>query len=324
MAEYYSTSTHYDPVRASTHSHTHSLSHSLSQVTSHPPLPPQQFSGYSVAHQQNIHSVPPLYPMTEPLASPQQGVYSARASSTTTTTAHSPATTTTPMKPKATGRRRKSTAVSKAVESVDDDHPSPSRSDNNNNDNNASPLSSKDNNSPNSSASGNTPRSVHIKTKFPVARIKRIMQADEDVGKVAQVCFPFPICSLNPTQALARIISCCFVSSDLSLFADQSYLQVTPVVVSKALELFMVSLCDKASEEARSRNSKRITAGHLKQAILNEVQFDFLADIIEKVPDIPAAAEGGNLAGNDGSEDGAPVKKTRKPRTRKPKDEDAF
>lgn len=28
---------------------------------------------------------------------------------------------------------------------------------------------------------------IDIKTKFPVARIKRIMQADEDVGKVAQV-----------------------------------------------------------------------------------------------------------------------------------------
>jgi Dr1-associated corepressor len=28
---------------------------------------------------------------------------------------------------------------------------------------------------------------VEVKTKFPVARIKRIMQADEDVGKVAQV-----------------------------------------------------------------------------------------------------------------------------------------
>jgi hypothetical protein len=28
---------------------------------------------------------------------------------------------------------------------------------------------------------------IEVKTKFPVARIKRIMQADEDVGKVAQV-----------------------------------------------------------------------------------------------------------------------------------------
>jgi hypothetical protein len=87
----------------------------------------------------------------------------------------------------------------------------------------------------------------------------------------------------------------------------------------------MIALCDKASEQARQRNSKRITAGHLKQAILNEVQFDFLADIIEKVPDIPTASEGGNLAGNgDNTEDPVPVKKARKPRARKAKDDDSF
>ena len=28
---------------------------------------------------------------------------------------------------------------------------------------------------------------IEVRTKFPTARIKRIMQADEDVGKVAQV-----------------------------------------------------------------------------------------------------------------------------------------
>jgi hypothetical protein len=37
-----------------------------------------------------------------------------------------------------------------------------------------------------------------IKTKFPVARIKRIMQADEDVGKVAQVT-PIVVC-MSPLQ----------------------------------------------------------------------------------------------------------------------------
>jgi hypothetical protein len=36
---------------------------------------------------------------------------------------------------------------------------------------------------------------VDIRTKFPVARIKRIMQADEDVGKVAQVT-PVVVCKL--------------------------------------------------------------------------------------------------------------------------------
>lgn len=35
--------------------------------------------------------------------------------------------------------------------------------------------------------------SIEVKTKFPVARIKRIMQADEDVGKVAQVT-PIAVC----------------------------------------------------------------------------------------------------------------------------------
>ena len=36
---------------------------------------------------------------------------------------------------------------------------------------------------------------IEVKTKFPVARIKRIMQADEDVGKVAQVT-PTAVCKL--------------------------------------------------------------------------------------------------------------------------------
>jgi hypothetical protein len=34
---------------------------------------------------------------------------------------------------------------------------------------------------------GSAASGIEVKTKFPVARIKRIMQADEDVGKVAQV-----------------------------------------------------------------------------------------------------------------------------------------
>jgi hypothetical protein len=34
---------------------------------------------------------------------------------------------------------------------------------------------------------------IEVKTKFPVARIKRIMQADEDVGKVAQAT-PTAVC----------------------------------------------------------------------------------------------------------------------------------
>lgn len=40
---------------------------------------------------------------------------------------------------------------------------------------------------------------IEVKTKFPVARIKRIMQADEEVGKVAQVT-PVAVCTSVPLQ----------------------------------------------------------------------------------------------------------------------------
>ncbi|KAI1490035.1 DNA polymerase epsilon subunit C [Biscogniauxia mediterranea] len=83
-----------------------------------------------------------------------------------------------------------------------------------------------------------------VRTKFPTARIKRIMQADEEVGKVAQQ---------------------------------------TPIAVGKALELFMVQLVNKSAEVAREKNSKRITAPMLKQAIDSTNEWDFLQDIVAKV-----------------------------------------
>ncbi|KAL4920111.1 histone-fold-containing protein [Aspergillus aurantiobrunneus] len=117
---------------------------------------------------------------------------------------------------------------------------------------------------------------IEVKTKFPVARIKRIMQADEDVGKVAQV---------------------------------------TPIAVSKALELFMISLVTKAAREAKDRNSKRVTASHLKQAVAKDEVLDFLADIIAKVPDQPT----GRKHEDDGSDHNEQPK--RKRGGRRPKDD---
>ncbi|KAJ9616738.1 hypothetical protein H2200_000457 [Cladophialophora chaetospira] len=87
---------------------------------------------------------------------------------------------------------------------------------------------------------------IDVRTKFPVARIKRIMQADEDVGKVAQA---------------------------------------TPTAVAKALELFMIALVTKGATEAKSNSSKRVTAQHLKTALMNDGQFDFLNEICENIPD---------------------------------------
>ncbi|KAH6849723.1 hypothetical protein B0I37DRAFT_94783 [Chaetomium sp. MPI-CAGE-AT-0009] len=83
-----------------------------------------------------------------------------------------------------------------------------------------------------------------VKTKFPTARIKRIMQADEEVGKVAQQ---------------------------------------TPIAVGKALELFMMALVTKSADVARQRNSKRVSAQMLKQVVEGDDQWDFLRDIVGKV-----------------------------------------
>lgn len=61
---------------------------------------------------------------------------------------------------------------------------------------------------------------------------------------------------------------------------------------AKALELFMISLVTKSASLARSANSKRVTASHLKKAIEADEQFDFLNDIVSKVADGPDAGQG--------------------------------
>ncbi|KAK9467550.1 DNA polymerase epsilon subunit C [Lipomyces arxii] len=99
-----------------------------------------------------------------------------------------------------------------------------------------------------------------IKTRFPVARIKKIMQADDDIGKVAQA---------------------------------------TPLVVAKALELFMISLVRESCGQARMRSAKRVSPAHLKQAVLSKEEFDFLVDTVSKYPDpVAATAENGEGTGS--------------------------
>ncbi|PNY27056.1 DNA polymerase epsilon subunit C [Tolypocladium capitatum] len=83
-----------------------------------------------------------------------------------------------------------------------------------------------------------------VKTKFPTARIKRIMQADEEVGKVAQQ---------------------------------------TPIAVGKALELFMIQLVSKSASVAKERGSKRVTASMLKLVVETDDQWDFLREIVGRV-----------------------------------------
>jgi Dr1-associated corepressor len=127
---------------------------------------------------------------------------------------------------------------------------------------------------------------VELKTSFPVARIKRIMQADEDIGKVAQV---------------------------------------TPHVVSRALELFMIRLISASAQQAKGigaaggggKGPKKIQAQHMKKAILADENFDFLSEIAGKVPDAPTKAAKKEKDEGSDSED---VKPKRKGTSRKRKD----
>ncbi|KAI9489104.1 hypothetical protein BDB00DRAFT_845196 [Zychaea mexicana] len=88
------------------------------------------------------------------------------------------------------------------------------------------------------------------KTKFPVARIKKIMQLDEDVGKVAQA---------------TPVLICKFISSARPPppFKVSEVFFLLIVKSAKALELFMQSLIDQACQETRQRNAKRLSAAHL-------------------------------------------------------------
>jgi hypothetical protein len=81
----------------------------------------------------------------------------------------------------------------------------------------------------------------------------------------------------------------------------------------------MISLVTKAAREARDRNSKRVTAAHLKQAVSKDEVLDFLVDIIAKVPDQP-----GKKVDDDGSDPHEGKRRRGYGRRRKDVDSDDF
>ena len=111
-----------------------------------------------------------------------------------------------------------------------------------------------------------------VRTKFPTARIKRIMQADEEVGKVAQQ---------------------------------------TPIAVGKALEMFMIQMVNKSAEVAREKGSRRVTASMLKQVVETDEQWDFLREIVGKVENDKEGSKSKVKAESDSSDDSEPKKKVR-------------
>ncbi|XP_063703833.1 dr1-associated corepressor [Culicoides brevitarsis] len=83
--------------------------------------------------------------------------------------------------------------------------------------------------------------------RFPAGRIKKIMQTDEEVGKVSQHC---------------------------------------PIMISRCLELFIESLLSKTVRVTNARNSKTLSPSHMKMVIESEKNFDFLRDLVKDVKDV--------------------------------------
>ncbi|KAK9299151.1 hypothetical protein QLX08_007768 [Tetragonisca angustula] len=88
--------------------------------------------------------------------------------------------------------------------------------------------------------------------RFPAGRIKKIMQTDEEVGKVAQA---------------------------------------VPIIISRTLELFVHSLLTKTMEITNAKNAKTLSPSHMKQCILSESRFDFLKDLVKSLPDVSSPDE---------------------------------
>jgi len=111
------------------------------------------------------------------------------------------------------------------------------------------------------------------------ARIKRMMQSDEEVGKIVKT---------------------------------------TPLVMAKALELFLTKLFKATADMALAHGARIIGPVHLKGAISDNDEFDFLEDVVKDVPDLPPPPDPAELAAKlleRVDEDGNPKKKKKKKKT---------
>jgi len=96
-----------------------------------------------------------------------------------------------------------------------------------------------------------------LQSVLPVGRIKSLMRSDEDV----------------------RMISA-----------------ETPVLFSRACELFITELTQAANAIAEEQGSRVIDHAHVMEAIMRHDRFDFLRLVMPADPDAIAAAEAAHVA----------------------------
>lgn len=91
------------------------------------------------------------------------------------------------------------------------------------------------------------------KKQHPLAaRIKKIMQADEDVGKIAQIT-PFLIGRYASVRAQRLRAARC----------GMPYALLSSRPSGRAMELFLEKLCTNAGEIATSRSAKTVSSSHV-------------------------------------------------------------
>jgi len=56
---------------------------------------------------------------------------------------------------------------------------------------------------------------------------------------------------------------------------------VTPILISKCLELFMQHFVDKTVEITNAKHGKTMSVNHIRQCVQNEQLFDFLSDTVD-------------------------------------------
>lgn len=98
-------------------------------------------------------------------------------------------------------------------------------------------------------------------TRFPPARIKKIMQTNEEIGKVAGA---------------------------------------VPIIISRSLEIFLQSLVETTADYTNERRAKTMTTSHLKHCIESEKKFDFLKELVANIADVSNQdeEEGNDIAGD--------------------------
>ncbi|XP_035219472.1 dr1-associated corepressor-like isoform X2 [Stegodyphus dumicola] len=74
-----------------------------------------------------------------------------------------------------------------------------------------------------------------------------------------------------------------------------------PVIISRALELFVESLVMKASLITKSRNAKTLTTSHLKSCVLADSNLEFLRELVSTIPDVQGEDEQVNPCSLDGN-----------------------